>query len=423
MRLLTAAHGIMIVTTMAIAPGCKTTSAVSSGKNAAGESRGDDCGPEGMARRRGATFERSKSCAADAIGIGLAESIQAAALAAGEAKALAAAIKSFNELQKTAAFNVNIAKGTLCAQTLMGGYGLTEAAKVTTDRLITAGLSPDAEYESLATVAANVSTGGLTEVWHLLGEVMHEPTLEHVIKFGTKSVNSFGEVSRVVSICASVFDSALSQKRLNVLQLANLNKVFLRATVVAGIANCASAGLFNAVDATTEVNCLVKDLTYLRDQTQSILKSEKEICAQLSEIASLPTSRPTLMEIRNTMDPETGTPDEASVTRANLCQRVIRTWGRCLASTPLALRSDGYCRKLCSRMNSSTREDFLRAAKTTGFDDLGEIAGLVADANDYCLSRGNPAFLVNDGNQPCVNLCVQGAGGESFQDTPAFLPP
>jgi hypothetical protein len=376
-----------------------------------------------MAKRRAETFQRSKSCAADAIGIGLAESIQAAALAAGEAKALAAAIKSFNQVQKTAAFNLNVAKGTLCAQTLAGGYGLTEAVKITTDRLIAGGLNPDEEYESLATIAANVSSGGLTEVFHLLGKVIEEPTMEHIVRFGTKSVNSFGEVSSVVVTCASVFDNVLSQGRLNVVRLANLNKIFLRATVVAGIANCASAGLFNAIDAGTEVNCLVKDLTYLREQTQSILKSEKEICGQLSEIASLPTSRPALMEIRNNVDPETGSLDETSVTRANLCQRILRSWGHCLASTPLTLRSEGWCRKLCSRMTVTTQDDFRRAARATTYPDTGEIAGLVGDVNDFCLSAGNPLTLVNDGIQPCVNLCVQGAGGDANQEVPQFLPP
>lgn len=416
------ASAMFLVATVAFTGGCRTTSAASKGHGPS-PNAGETCGPEGMARRRTATFERSKSCAADAIGVGLAESIQTAALAAGEAKALASAINAFNAMKKSSAFNLNVAKGTLCVETLLGGYGLTELVKVTSDRLITAGLSPDAEYESLATIAANVSSGGLAEVFHLLGKTTKEPTLENVLKFGTKSANSFGEVSRVLNACISVFDNVLSQRNLNVIQLANLNKILLKVTVAAGITNCASAGLFNAIDAATEIDCLVKDLTYLQEQTRNILAAERAICQQLSNIATLPTSRPALMEIRNRVDPETGTLDEATVTRAGLCHRVITTWGHCLASTQLSMRSQGYCRKLCARLTATTRDDFMRAAATTGFPDTGELAGLVADAGDHCVSRGNPDQLVADGLKPCVNLCSQGAAGELPQDLPQFLPP
>jgi|GEM_PF-1930696 len=413
---------LLMAVVVATLPACRTTSAVSKESDHRSDSP-DTCGPEGMAARRAATFERSKSCAADAIGIGLAESIQAAANAAGEAKALATAIKSFNQFQKTAAFNVNIAKGTLCAQTLFGGYGLTETVKLTTDRLVSAGLSPDQEYQSLATIAANAATGGLPEAFHLLGEFIEDPTLEHAIKFGAKSLNSYAEISRVITTCGNVFNNVLAQNKLNVIQLAKLNKIFVKVTVAAGIANCASAGLFNAVDAGTEINCLIQDLNYLHEQTARILVAEQNLCEDLGEIASLPTSRPALASIRNTLDPETGGLDEVSNTRAALCQRVISNWGRCLASTTLSLRSEGYCRKLCTRMSNSTREDFMRAAVATRFEDPGKIAGLVGDASDYCLSAGNPPGLVHDGNTPCVNLCMQGDGGELQEAYPQQLPP
>ena len=412
----------VIVTMIVTITACKTTSAVSKNSGPASQS-GDACAPDGMAARRAGTFERTKSCAADAIGVGMAESIQAAAVAAGEAKALAAAIKAFNNYQKTAAFNVNVAKGTLCAQVLLGGYGLTEAVKITSDRLIASGFRADSEYEDLSSIATNVASGGLAEVFKLTGEVMHEPTLEHVLKLGVKSINSFGEVSRVVTTCANVFNNVLAQNRLNVLQLANLNKIFLKTTIVAGIANCASAGLFNAIDAGTEVNCLIRDLEYLREQTGKILVAEQQLCEGLGEIASLPSSRPAIEAVRDVVDAETGQLDEVTATRAELCRRVISTWGRCLASTTLSLRSEGYCRKLCTRMSNSTREDFLRAAQATRYSDLGEIAGLVGAANDYCASPGNPPGLVRDGNTPCVNLCMQGAGGETQEDYPPPFAP
>ncbi len=379
-----------------------------------------DCGADGMAQRRGGAFERSKSCAVDAIGIGMAETIQTAALAAGEARAIAAAIKAFNQIRQTAKFNINIAKGTLCAETLLGGLALNEVSKFTTDQMITQGITPDAEYNSLASLAANIATAGGSDAYAALGSFMASPNLEKAVTFGSKSVGAFGDFRQLVTTCSGVFTSVLNTRQLNVIQIAKLGRVFGKIGIIGAIANCSAAGLFNAIDVGTEVNCLVQDLRYLEEQNKKILASERNRCEGLAEIASLPTSRPALEEKRNTVDSETGYLDAGSAIRVSLCYAVIERWGRCLASHPVASRSEGYCNKLCTRASISTTQDFNRIAATTGYPDAREIAGLVADAFQYCTSPGNPDALVNDGNRPCINLCMQGTGGLNSDATPDY---
>ncbi len=388
---------------------CKTSSAKPS--NSYLQDAYYDCGVDGMAQRRAGAIERSKSCAVDAIGIGLAETIQTAAMAAGEARAIANAIKAFNQLNKTAKFNINIAKGTLCAETLLGGLALTEVTKFTTDQFVILGITPDAEYNSLTTLIANISTVGGFDAFAALGSFVTTPNIENAITFGTKSFGSLGDMRQLLTSCSQVFTSVLQVQQVSTIHLAKLAKVLGRIGVMGALSNCSAAGLFNAIDVGTELNCLVQDLHYIEEQNKKILGKERNRCEGLSEIAALPTSRPALAEIRNTIDSETGRLDAASETRATLCYAIIDRWGRCLASHPIALRSQGYCQKLCTRASITTNEDFNRVAAKTGFTDPREIVGLVTNAVEYCTSEGNPAPLVNNGIQPCVNLCMQGTGG------------
>lgn len=381
-----------------------------------------DCGVDGMAQRRTGAFERSKSCAVDAIGIGLAETVQTAALAAGEARAIASAIKAFNQIRQTANFNINIAKGTLCAQTLLGSYGLTETTKFVAEQMITAGITPDEEYKSLLTLTSGLASGGSVEAYGALASFMTEPDIEGAMKFATKSVGSLSDISKLFTTCTPIFSSVLQLHQLSALQLGKLGKAFAKIGVVAPIANCSAAGLFNAIDVGTEVNCLVQDLRYLEEQNKIILTSERNHCEELADIAALATSRPAILGIRNDIDPKTSKLDTATENRARLCSHVISRWGRCLASHPIALRSEGYCNKLCTRASTSTTEDVNRVAAKTGFSDPREIVGLVTNAFEYCTSAGNPEGLVKDGNKPCVNLCMQGTGGltNDGQDLPQF---
>jgi len=380
----------------------------------------DDCGVDGMAQRRADTFERSKSCAVDAIGIGLAETVQTAALAAGEARAIASAIKTFNQFRQTAKFNINIAKGTLCAQTMLGSYGLTETTKFVAEQITTAAIAPDEEYKSLLVLISGLASGGSLEAYGSLVSFMTEPDLERAMKFATKSVGSVTDISRLFTTCTPIFSSVLQLNQLSALQLGKLEKLFGRIGMIGAIANCSAAGLFNAIDVGTEVNCLVQDLRYLEEQNKKILASERNLCEELADIAALPTSRPAILGIRNNIDPETKKLDAATENRARLCHQVINSWGRCLASHPVALRSEGYCKKLCTRASISTTEDVNRVAAKTGFSDPREIVGLVTNAFENCTSAGNPEGLVRNGNKPCVNLCMQGTGGLNGDTTPNY---
>lgn len=397
---------------------CKTTSRHPATSNTKGSY--NDCSVNGMAQRRADTFERTKSCAVDAIGIGMAETVQTAALAAGEARAIASAIKSFNQIRQTARFNINIAKGTLCAETLLGGLALNEVSKFVTDQMITQGITPDAEFNSLASVAANIATAGGSDAYAALGSFMASPNLEKALAFGSKSSGAFGDFRQLVTTCSEVFTSVLNTNQLNVLQIAKLGKAFGRIGMIGAIANCSAAGLFNTIDVGTEVNCLVQDLRYLEEQNKKILASERNLCEELADIAALPTSRPAILGIRNDIDPENGKWDAATENRARLCYQVISRWGRCLASHPVALRSEGYCNKLCTRASISTTEDMHRIAATTGYPEPREIIGLIDNAVEHCTSAGNPEALVRNGNKPCVNLCMQGTGGLNGDTAPDY---
>ena len=408
------------LTLSALIVSCKTTSRIP----ATSETKGsyNDCGVDGMAQRRAGTFERSKSCAVDAIGLGIAETIQTAALAAGEAKAIASAIKSFNQIRQTARFNINIAKGTLCAETLLGGLTLNEVSKFITERMITQGITPDAEYNSLASLAANITTAGGSDAYAALGSFMASPNLEKAITFGSKSSGAFGDFRQLVTTCSEVFTSVLNTRQLSVIQMAKLGRVLGKIGMIGAIANCSAAGLFNAIDVGTEVNCLVQDLRYIEEQNKKILASERNLCEELADIAALPTSRPAILSPRNMIDPETGELDKSTSIRAQLCQQTISRWGRCLASNPIQIRTKLYCTKMCTVRSNSVYDDFNRVASKTGFSDVSEIAGLVQDAARGCTNDENPTNLRNDGVAPCVNLCMQGTGGLNEDTAPDYPP-
>ena len=86
------------------------------------------------------------------------------------------------------------------------------------------------------------------------------------------------------------------------------------------------------------------------------------------------------------------------------------SWGRCLASSPMADRSKSYCTKMCTYRSNAVYDDFNQVARKTGFPDLGEIVGLIDNAAEFCIRPGNPPHLVNDGIKPCVDLCMEGTG-------------
>ena len=396
--------------------GCKTfpanqaESVLRGGSKTENQDEDATCGNEGMAKRRAAVFDRTKSCAVDAVGIGIADAIQTAALAAGEAKALAFAIKAFNQIQKTKKFSLNVAKATLCAETLLGGYALTVTTRNLTDQLLTYGLTPDAEYTSLTSIAKSAGSAGAVDVFAALGKFINDPTLENAVAFGGGSIGSFGDIRQLLITCTPIFSSVLHLNQLNVVQLANMSSVFGKIGLAGALANCTSAGLFNAIDVGTESNCLIKDLRLIEKQNSKILTGEQALCDGLATIASLPTSRPAIIAVRNTIDPKTGELDAPSAVRASLCQQIISRWGRCLASSPIADRSKSYCTKMCTYRSNAVYDDFNQVARKTGFPDLGEIVGLIDNAAEFCIRPGNPPHLVNDGIKPCVDLCMEGTG-------------
>ena len=400
---------------------CKTTSRIP----ATSETKGsyNDCGVDGMAQRRADTFERSKSCAVDALGIGMANAVHAVAMAAGEAKAISSTIKAFNNVTRNNKFSINIAKGTLCAKTLFGEYTLTAISKFVADQEVTMAtqrISPDEDYEKLKGLILNTGTLGTFEVFTTFGTFVNNPTVENAVGFGNKSAGNTGDIFQVITACSGVFSSVLSATAPSTIHLANLSNVLGKIGIVGGILNCSAAGLFNAIDVGTEVNCLVQDLRYLEEQNKKILASERNLCEELADIAALPTSRPAILGIRNDIDPENGKWDAATENRARLCYQVISRWGRCLASHPVALRSEGYCDKLCTRASISTTEDMHRIAATTGYPEPREIIGLIDNAVGHCTSAGNPTELIKDGNKPCVNLCMQGTGGLNSDTAPDY---
>ena len=382
-----------------------------------------DCGNDGMAQRRAGVFERTKSCAVDAIGVGMAEAIQTAALAAGELKAISGAIIAFNRAKDTAAFSINVAKGTLCVETLVGNYALTETMKSLTQQLIEQKVAPDGEYASLKSLINSIVTGGGTGVIESLRNLLRQPTIEGTIALATKSFNSFADIRQVIVACSGIFTSVLNIQQLSVVHLGKLSKAFGRIGVISAIGNCTSAGLFNAIDVGTEVNCLVQDLRYLEESNREILSKERDFCEGLADIAALPTSRPAIASPRNMIDPETGELDKSTSIRAQLCQQTISRWGRCLASNPIQFRTKSYCTKMCTVRSNSVYDDFNRVASKTGFSDVGEIAGLVSDAATFCTNDENPAYLRNDGLAGCVNLCMQGTGGRTTYDDPGYAFP
>lgn len=372
------------------------------------EEGASSCGNDGMAARRSAVFARTASCAATATGLGLADMLQKAALAVGELKAFAAAIKSFNQTYGTAhKMELNVAKATLCSKIFVGEYVHGKTMITIADQLRKAGTGEAIDLQPIEDLGANIVVVGGLDLYIALKNAVNQPNIENTLKLAAVGTGSFTDLYQLALACGPIFTEIGSAATLSTAQIGKMTGAMAKVGVYAAIADCTAAGLFNAIDVGTEWSCLQKDLEVIRTQNQAILAGEQAQCRKLGQLAELPTSVPILKNKMNDKDSKTGELTEATQIRASICQRTIYSWGNCLATSRIDDRSKATCEKLCDGRSNIVRNTFNEVTEQHNLDQL-KTYELVTNFNEFCISSGNPSQLINDGITPCVNACIQG---------------
>ncbi len=371
------------------------------------EEGAEACSNAGMAERRSAVFARTSSCAATATGLKLADTLQAAALAAGELHAFGTAIKSFNATYANVTkMELNIGKAALCSKIFLGEYVQGKTMITIADQLRKAGTGGEVDLQAINELGENIATSGGLDLANALKNLTNEPNIENTLKVAVLGTGTFADLYQIVKACGPVFTEIGSATALSTAQIGKMTASMAKIGLYAAIADCAAAGLFNAIDVGTEWQCLQKDLAYLREQNQTILTGQQAQCSKLKLITDTPTSIPLIKSKLNEEDPETGEPTEDTATRQSICQRAIYGWGNCLASTDLEDRNSVMCEKLCDGRSGNVRSTFDKVAEDHNLDPTKTFQ-LISNFTEYCISSGNPSQLVNDGISPCVNACKQ----------------
>jgi hypothetical protein len=370
------------------------------------EEGAEACSNEGMADRRSAVFARTTSCAATATGLKLADTLQAAALAAGELQVFGTAIRSFNSTYANVTkMELNIGKAALCSKIFLGEYVQGKTMVTIADQLRKAGTGDTVDLQAIAELGDNIATSGGLDLSNALNKLVNEPNIENTLKVAILGTGTFADLYQIVKACGPVFTEIGSATALSTAQIGKLTASMAKIGLYAAIADCAAAGLFNAIDVGTEWQCLKKDLNYLKEQNQTILSGQQAQCSKLKLITDTPTSIPLIRSKINETDPETNEPTEDTVTRQSICQRTIYGWGNCLASTYIDDRQT-MCEKLCDGRSASVRSIFDSVAEKQYLNPVKTFQ-LITNFTEYCISSGNPSQLVNDGITPCVNACLQ----------------
>lgn len=371
------------------------------------KSTGDSCDNAAMAKRRTEVFNRSASCASDAIGFGIGDVIQKAALAAGEMKKFASAARKVQSLFTSAGIkaSLNTTRAAYCASVLLGEYTAVKTIGYIGNQAINK--SFQADIAPLSTLAAGIAGGGGVETLEAIHKLIEEPSIEKLLKVGTVGTNATSDVYVLFTTCGQAFVQAGLIDSASIVQIVGLKDLAAKIGVAAAIANCASAGLFNAIDVGTEAQCLAKDLETVARQDATINAAEQAVCENLKTMAADPNTRPTL---QNTQIKK-NTPE--SQNRDRLCRTVIFAWGRCLAANEVYVRNEVSCRKLCEGDNVAVQSEFDSIVTSAGLGSPKDIRPLVGSTTRSCITPGNSPQLVKDGLKPCIDLCIEGKGGET----------